>query len=341
MTRITALGFIVFVACSDKTAFQELNKGAERPVQGADQPVDPDSVTHISPGQELGPDNHGPASSLESSRDSSTTATDAKAVAGGSPVPDQLKIVVPSNSIRAGAAAMQVSAFLNADKTPTPVIWSVRSVAADEAPGMISIAGLYTPPDAGGGYDVIITARLPRDPEVTDSIVVAIVAPEEIFVACHAGNAVFPITASVFTLPVGTKKLPDFAQLGDKTLGVCMDAYNVTARSWSNGFPGVSGLFEWFALRTTTKINAATAGNYAFRLNSDDGSKLYIDGQLVINNDGQHGPLAKEGSITLSQGAHDLLLDYFQGPRYQIALELFWKTPGTTSFQYVTPSAPR
>jgi hypothetical protein len=80
---------------------------------------------------------------------------------------------------------------------------------------------------------------------------------------------------------------------------------------------------------------AAADGNYQFKLNSDDGAKLYIDGQLVIDNDGQHAPTAKEASVYLTAGEHALTIDYFQGPRYQIALELYWKTPGTSSYIYV------
>lgn len=65
------------------------------------------------------------------------------------------------------------------------------------------------------------------------------------------------------------------------------------------------------------------------------GKPIYINGNLLIDNDGQHAPTAKEATITLAAGEHTLLLDYFQGPRYQIALELFWKTPGSTAYVYV------
>lgn len=45
---------------------------------------------------------------------------------------------------------------------------------------------------------------------------------------------------------------------------------------------------------------------YRFVLTSDDGSKLWIDGQLVIDNDGLHGPKQKPGSIALAKGLHQI-----------------------------------
>jgi len=47
---------------------------------------------------------------------------------------------------------------------------------------------------------------------------------------------------------------------------------------------------------------------YRFALSSDDGSKLWIDGQLVVDNDGLHGPKQKLGSIALAKGLHQIEL---------------------------------
>ncbi len=54
------------------------------------------------------------------------------------------------------------------------------------------------------------------------------------------------------------------------------------------GFPGIDNRFEWFAIDYTGNFWIARGGKYKFALNSDDGSKLYIDDTLVIDNDGQH-----------------------------------------------------
>ncbi len=103
---------------------------------------------------------------------------------------------------------------------------------------------------------------------------------------------------------------------------------DIATRKFNEGFPGVEGLYEWFALSINFDLQIAKAGDYKFRVNSDDGSKLFVDGKEVINNDGQHSPRSMEGSINLSAGPHKVNLQYFQGPADEIALELFWTPPG-------------
>ncbi|MBK9335359.1 MAG: alpha-L-fucosidase [Lewinellaceae bacterium] len=50
---------------------------------------------------------------------------------------------------------------------------------------------------------------------------------------------------------------------------------------------------------------------YQFFLESDDGSQLELDGQVVVNNDGDHGMEEKTGIAYLQQGWHQLRLTYF------------------------------
>ncbi|MGG7564949.1 Hint domain-containing protein [Rhodovulum sp. DZ06] len=74
---------------------------------------------------------------------------------------------------------------------------------------------------------------------------------------------------------------------------------------------------ELFATRFVSTLTIDTAGTYDFRMNSDDGSMLFIDGVQVINHDGLHdgGPQAY-ASIPLSAGQHDIvIIQYnYQGP---------------------------
>jgi len=102
--------------------------------------------------------------------------------------------------------------------------------------------------------------------------------------------------------------------------------WDVPKRAFEQGFPGVTEKFEWFAIVYSGMFNVSAAGTYQFRINSDDGTKLYIDGNPVVLNDGVHPPKSVSGSVTLSAGDHELVLEYFQGPRYLIALQV-WVTP--------------
>jgi DNA-binding beta-propeller fold protein YncE len=82
-----------------------------------------------------------------------------------------------------------------------------------------------------------------------------------------------------------------------------------------------------FSIQWEGRIYAPTTGNYVFATNSDDGSLLYIDGQFVVDNGGQHADRYVEGRITLEEGFHDIILRYFQdgGGR---KIELWWTVPG-------------
>jgi alpha-L-fucosidase len=58
-------------------------------------------------------------------------------------------------------------------------------------------------------------------------------------------------------------------------------------------------------------INIDQTGGYVFSTNSDDGSKLYIDGQVVVDNDGDHGMKEKRGTAFLQRGWHSIKVVYF------------------------------
>src|SRR5262249_30469680 len=52
---------------------------------------------------------------------------------------------------------------------------------------------------------------------------------------------------------------------------------------------------------------------YTFIVTSDDGSRLYIDGKLVVDNDGIHAPQARQGSTRLTKGVHKITVGFMQG----------------------------
>lgn len=68
-----------------------------------------------------------------------------------------------------------------------------------------------------------------------------------------------------------------------------------------------------FYLQATGYLFLEKDDNVVFQLGSDDGSKLWIDGQQIIDNDGAHGMSPKEAEIALRAGYHPIRLDYFQG----------------------------
>ena len=125
----------------------------------------------------------------------------------------------------------------------------------------------------------------------------------------------------VYHIPVRTARIPKFDKLKSRG-SIYIDSLNIPARSFSEGFPGVTKRFEWFAIDYTGRFWIEKPGPYGFSLTSDDGSKLYIDGRVVIDNDGVHPPTEKTETVTLKGGIHLIRVSYFQGPRYNIALVL-------------------
>jgi glucose/arabinose dehydrogenase/plastocyanin/lysophospholipase L1-like esterase/HEAT repeat protein len=82
-----------------------------------------------------------------------------------------------------------------------------------------------------------------------------------------------------------------------------------------------------FALKFEGGLQVEKAGRYTFHLASDDGARLYLDGQELINHDGTHGPTTKKAGVDLSAGMHQLAVTYFQGTGGK-ALSLKWAGPG-------------
>lgn len=139
------------------------------------------------------------------------------------------------------------------------------------------------------------------------------------------GDSIFitnGLLGKVYLLPDTTTRLPAFDTLQPVST-IYTTSLNIPARSWDKGFPGIPDRFEWFGIEYTGFFKAAKPGTYSFRLMSDDGSKLFIDGKLIIDNDGAHGAYSKTGEILLDDSKHSIKVDYFQGPRFQIALQLF------------------
>ena len=135
------------------------------------------------------------------------------------------------------------------------------------------------------------------------------------------------LRGQIYYLQEGAWKLPDFDKL--KPVGaIYTTSLNVPPQSFLIGFPGVTDRFEWFAIDYKGRFWIEHPGKYKFALRSDDGSRLYIDDTLVIDNDGQHPPQTEYGTIDLDGGIHFIRVSYFQGPRDMLALTLAVARPG-------------
>jgi hypothetical protein len=144
------------------------------------------------------------------------------------------------------------------------------------------------------------------------------------------GTTVVSTTAlegRVYFLKRNTSRLPRFD--GMKSTGtIYAKALNVWPQGFDEGFPGISNRFEWFAIDYNGRFWVDSEGQYRFRLLSDDGARLSIDKEELIDNDGIHAASALSASAFLSRGIHTIRVSYFQGPRFVVALVLEVAAPG-------------
>ncbi len=74
-------------------------------------------------------------------------------------------------------------------------------------------------------------------------------------------------------------------------------------------------------------IEITEAGRYIFSTESDDGSWVFIDDKLVVDNGGTHGTQYKSDSIHLTEGLHRIKVKYFDSA-WGAVMKLLWSPPG-------------
>ena len=88
-------------------------------------------------------------------------------------------------------------------------------------------------------------------------------------------------------------------------------------------------------------LKVPESGDYTFTLDSDDGSRLTIDGRVVIDYDGIHGEgQPRSATVPLTAGRLPVRLDYFQGI-YGRGLTVSWSGPGIESRRLSALPRPR
>ncbi|MBN2090070.1 DUF2961 domain-containing protein [candidate division KSB1 bacterium] len=74
-------------------------------------------------------------------------------------------------------------------------------------------------------------------------------------------------------------------------------------------------------------IKIEIRGVYSFFLNSDDGSRMYLADELIVDNDRTHGTIEVAGSAALEKGFYPIRIEFFENELWQV-LEMRYKGPG-------------
>ncbi|MCH1507135.1 MAG: FG-GAP-like repeat-containing protein [Verrucomicrobiales bacterium] len=113
-------------------------------------------------------------------------------------------------------------------------------------------------------------------------------------------------------------QLPDFATLNPFLTGT-LSTINLTPRVRD----------DFFAIRYRGCLAVPEDGDYTLFLRSDEGSRLYLDGSLVVDNDGVHEVTEVSETVPLTAGMHPLEIHYFEREGAE-TLEVSWAGPGFT-----------
>jgi len=130
------------------------------------------------------------------------------------------------------------------------------------------------------------------------------------FVDVQKNGLTYEIYKGAFT------HLPDFSSLKPATSGrtfqIALSALDIPKYDFAVKFSGF--------------LEIARPGKYIFSTASNDGSRLFINNQLVVDNDGEHGVEERKGAVVLQPGKYPITISYFQSGGSK-ALDVYYQGP--------------
>ncbi len=125
----------------------------------------------------------------------------------------------------------------------------------------------------------------------------------------------------------GVKELDDMQTSNAKNAGIMPNFDNISGADFANNRDNFGLVSEGYLL--IEKENS-----YNFRIWSDDGSRVSLNGKVILDNDGNHGTDYKEASVTLTEGLHPFKIEYFQGEGGSY-LSWNWKPNGSEMWMVI------
>ena len=119
---------------------------------------------------------------------------------------------------------------------------------------------------------------------------------------------------------------------GNSVLERCEAALD---HDWGTGGPGAPVPVDNFSARWTGNFDFP-AGSTTFTATADDGIRLWVDGQLLIDAWVEQPPTTYSGSRTLTAGTHEVKVEYYENGGGALA-RLTWATtpPSCPANQYL------
>ena len=149
------------------------------------------------------------------------------------------------------------------------------------------------------------------------------------------------LTVVVETAPAQTERSPGIRAYWSMGLSDCLELghvdwaqFDTTSIEEQIEYHTTNGPFlpdtssDYFAVRLVGKLAVPSSGMWAFLMESDEAARLWINGELVINDGLPHSRRTSTGYIDLEAGEHDIEVRYLER-RYSATLVLRWDGPGT------------
>ncbi len=193
---------------------------------------------------------------------------------------------------------------------------------------------------ADGNGDAVFSAVEKKQLQLEDAL-----RSVQLVSSAAAKSSLFDRIASIVPTLAGSKGSTPLTQPGLKVDFYAPNPNNVARETLQAMTPSATGIAttivmdqpvlktrDAFALMFTGHILIDKPGKYTFSIASDDGSRFYIDNELLIDNDGLHGMVEKNGTVTLAAGLHPITATYFDNGGGD-GLSMSWEGPGITKEQ--------
>src|SRR5437773_250018 len=100
--------------------------------------------------------------------------------------------------------------------------------------------------------------------------------------------------------------------------------------NWGTGSPDPAIGSDTFSVRWTGRVSPRFSETYRFYTTSDDGVRLWVNGQLLIDNFTDHGPTENSGTIALTaEAVYDIRMEFYENGGGATAT-LSWSSPSVS-----------
>ena len=165
---------------------------------------------------------------------------------------------------------------------------------------------LYMPPAGFTGTDSF-SYRVRPDGEVRSGTVTVTVLESDFRDPEDPTGTTPGVQADFYELE-SLSELPDFSLL-ETYGGAVHDRIDFPS---TGGNFAETGFADDFGVVWTGWLEIPIGGIWTLGTESDDGSRLYIGDQVVVDNDGLHGMQSRSGSIGLDAGRHAIRIEFFE-----------------------------